>query len=426
MSMTKFERSRSTPRKVLVGIPSKLSERMSGPGIRAWALARALSEFFEVTAATTDPPAPSRDGIRLVPFTRPRLAREIVAHDAVISASVPPYLLPLAPSRPTLVVSDQYDPVDLEVATLQDPTQQRRAVATNLALMDIQLRYADIVLFANSRQRERLEARLNTLARKDQPELIELPFGVGPPPPPAQHRPLRERFAQVRPGDTVVLWWGAAWRWLDPLTAVRAFAGLADTRPDIKLVFTGARTPTREVQAMNATEQARELARELGLLEQTVLFWDDWVPFDRRHELLADADIGLCLHGVTDEAHFSARIRYLDYLWAGLPCILAEGDEISERFAAHGFSTLVAPGSPAAVQDAITHYADNPGSLAQAKIAGAALAAECRWETLAKPLIDALQNSRAKPRTAPALDITRYYTRRLQDKAATAIASHAR
>ena len=412
----------SARQRVLVGVPGKLSARMSGPGIRAWALAQALNEVFDVTAATTDPPAESRNGVRLVPFTRRRLAQEVRAHDVVVSACVPPYLLPLAPARPTLVVSDQYDPVDLEVATLPDSPAQRRAVASNIALMDIQLRYADIVLCANDRQRDRLESRLARIGRNDHPQLIELPFGLGAPPPVASRRPLRERFAQIRPDDTVVLWWGAAWRWLDPQTAVRAFASLADTRPDIKLVFAPARTPTAETQAMNATEQARDLAREIGLVDETVLFWDDWVPFDQRHELLAEADIGLCLHGVTDEAHFSARVRYLDYLWAGLPCILAEGDETGERFAAHGFSTLVTPGSPTAVKEALIRYADNPERLAEAKAASTALAAQYRWEALAQPLIDTLQRHPAKSQNTPqcALNITnhitRYYARRLQDK----------
>jgi glycosyltransferase involved in cell wall biosynthesis len=412
--------SLSSRRRVLVGVPGRLSERMSGPGIRAWSLARALSESFEVTAAVSDPPADRRDGVRLVPFTRPRLAREILAHDAVVSACVPPYLLPLAGVRPTLVVSDQYDPVDLEVATLPDSPATRRTVATNLALMDLHLRYADVVLCANARQKDRIHNQLENLGRAEQPPVIELPFGLGPPPPPPQHQPLRERFPQIRPGDTIVLWWGTAWRWLDPHTAVHALAGLAHTRPDIKLVFV-AHTPNNNHQTMNITEQARDLARDLGLLDQTILFYDDWVPFDQRHEILADADIGLCLHGNTQEAHFSARGRYLDYLWTGLPCILAQGDETGTRFANHGFATLVPPNNPTSVQNAITHYTNHPTALTNAKTASTTLATQYRWETLTQPLTTTLQHPTPTPHTPKHTlhitnHITRYYTRRLHDK----------
>jgi len=406
--------------RVLVGVPGKLGERMNGPAIRAWAIARALSEHFHVTAAVPDPPAARRDGIRLVPFTRRRLAREVLAHDAVLSACVPPYLFPLAKVRPTLVISDQYDPVDLEVATLPDSAGTRRTVDTNLALMELQLRYADIVLCANPRQKDRLSTRLDTLGRIHPPELIELPFGLGPPPSPSREHPLRERFPQIQPRDTVVLWWGTAWNWLDPQTAIHAFAGLAPSRPDIKLIFaTG--TPSADLQPMNATPRARELARELGVLDKTVLFWEDWIPYDQRHEILADAHIGLCLHGKTDEAHFSARGRYLDYLWAGLPPILAQGDQTSEHFATHGFATLVPPGDHAALQAAITDHADDPQVLARARQASTQLAHEYRWETLAEPLVGVLKHPSSQIHTAPtakpALHIPRYYTRRLHDKA---------
>ncbi|MGO9883653.1 MAG: hypothetical protein ACLPV4_11635, partial [Solirubrobacteraceae bacterium] len=305
--------------------------------------------------AVTDPPADQRDGVRLVPFTRRHLFREVVKHDALISGCVPPYLLPVAAASRTVVVCDQYDPVDLEVETLPDSLVTRRTLASQIAVARLHLRYADVVLCANARQRERIKARLAALGPKaHRPELIELPFGLGAePPPPAGRRPLRERFGQIGDNDTVVLWWGVVWRWLDAETAVRAVAGLADTRPDIKLVFAPARSLGAATEVTNATDRARQLASDLGVLDRTVLFWEDWVPFDRRHELLAEADIGLTLHGVTQEAHFSARVRYLDYLWASLPCILADGDETGTRFATAGFSTLVTPGDEAMVRAAL-------------------------------------------------------------------------
>jgi glycosyltransferase involved in cell wall biosynthesis len=406
-------------RRVLVGVPGKLGARMSGPGIRAWALARALAETFDVTAAVLDPPADYRDGVRLVPFVRRRLLREIVAHDAVISACIPPYLLPVTATRPTLVVSDQYDPVDLEVATLPDSVGKRRALVSALAVTELHLRYADVILCANARQRGRIHAQLEALGRKDEPELIELPFGLDEPPPTPRRRPLREHFPEIRDGDTVVLWWGIIWRWLDAQTAVRALAGLADNRPDIKLVLV---TPGADFEAMNATERARDLARELGVLDRTVLFWEDWVPFDQRHEVLADADIGLTLHGATEEAHFAARVRYLDYLWAGLPCVLAEGDETGARFAAAGFSTIVRPGDDAAVRAALIRFADDLDALAHARKAGVALSREYRWETLAQQeLVGILERHtpRAEASRSPkrALRVSGYYRRRLHDKA---------
>jgi glycosyltransferase involved in cell wall biosynthesis len=394
---------------------------MSGPGIRAWAIARALSTSFDVTAAVEEPPAESREGIRLVPFTRRHLIEQVKDQHAVISSCVPPYLLPLAATGSTLVVADKYDPVDLEVGALTDSLQIRRALATERAVTELHLLYSDIVLCANERQRERIEARIRGLGRdQDGPELIELPFGLGDPPPPPRGRPLRERFTQIAEGDTVVLWWGVVWKWLDAETAVRAVAGLADQRPDIKLVFAPARTLGAAAEATNATEQARNLARDLGVLDRTVLFWDDWVPFADRHELLAEADIGLSLHSATAEAHFSARVRYLDYLWAGLPCVLAEGDETGERFQAAGFASLVPPEDVTAVQTELTRLADDRDALACARKASLALADSYRWETLVAPLAATLDGNPAAAPGKPAgraLRVGRYYARRAVDKA---------
>jgi glycosyltransferase involved in cell wall biosynthesis len=414
--------------RILIAVPGKLTGRMSGPVIRYWALARALSESFDVTMAVTDPPAHQRDGIRLVPFVRRQLLREVMKHDALISGSVPPYLLPMAAASSTVVVCDQYDPVDLEVASLPTTLGTRRTLGSHLALTQLYLRHADVILCANARQRERILAQPAALGRKDhKQELIELPFGLGEPPPPAGRRPLRERFPQIGADDTIVLWWGVVWQWLDADTAVHAFAGLADTRPDIKLVFA---SPPRGLagatDATNATEHARQLADELGVLDRTVLFWEDWVPFHQRHELLAEADIGLTLHGVTQEAHYSARSRYLDYLWASLPCILADGDETGTRFAEAGFSTLVTPGDDAMVRAAVIRLADDRAALGCARDAATALTREYRWETLAKPLTQALGrralerrmlNGDASLTVERMLDILPYYARRFVDKA---------
>src|SRR5690606_8494827 len=102
-------------------------------------------------------------------------------------------------------------------------------------------------------------------------------------------------------------------------TAIRAVAQVARDRPDVKLVITAGRAPAGQDERFAATEEARALARELGVLDRHVLFVDDWIPYDTRHEVLADADIGLTLPRDAAEARLAARARYLDYLWAGLP-----------------------------------------------------------------------------------------------------------
>jgi hypothetical protein len=150
-----------------------------------------------------------------------------------------------------------------------------------------------------------------------------------------------------------------------------------------------------------------------------VLFWDDWIPYAQRHEFLAEADIGLTLHGMDEEAHLAARVRYLDYLWAELPCILAAGDDTGARFADAGFATLVQAGEPAGVRDALLSLAGDRGALERAREAAVSLADEFRWPALTEPLARALVERTPVPHGGAASRLTLrlggYYARRAAD-----------
>src|SRR3954452_1880201 len=82
----------------------------------------------------------------------------------------------------------------------------------------------------------------------------------------------------------------------------------------------------------------------MGLLGESVFFLDEWVPQDERHHYLLEADVGLTLHRDTAETAVAARGRYMDYVWAGLPCVLGAGDVLADRFAEAGFAATVASG----------------------------------------------------------------------------------
>ena len=127
------------------------------------------------------------------------------------------------------------------------------------------------------------------------------------------------------------------------------------------------------------TEEVRELARRRGLLDRNVFFLDEWVPFDERDRYLADADVGITLHADTPEASIAARARYMDYVWASLPTVLAAGDEIADRLAAAGAAVLVPPHDPAATAAALEQLLADPDRLASARAACRVVADEFRW-----------------------------------------------
>jgi glycosyltransferase involved in cell wall biosynthesis len=403
--------------RVLVLATGALGDRLSGPEIRAVRLAKAISSEHEVTLMAPGGGGEERDGMVVLPFSRRRLIREARRNDVLMAAVVPPFALMLKRWLGVAAISDQYDPVELELGTLTSGAG--RASATARAARRLQLHCADLVLCAGRLQRELLEAELESIGDAVQPPLCTVPFGIDGKPPPRRGNPLRERFPQIAADDKIVLWWGSLWRWLDAETAIRAVASIADSRPDVKLVFTAGPTPNGDIERHSVVEAARGRAAQLGVVDRTVLFLDEWIPYERRGDYLQEADLGLTLHRDTEEAPLAARARYMDYLWAGLPCVLGAGDETADRFSAAGFAKLVEPGSPEQAADAILSRLRGPVQT-RARLAGGALAEEFRWHRLAAPLLSALREiepGAAPERPARFRRTTSYYLRRLVDRA---------
>jgi glycosyltransferase involved in cell wall biosynthesis len=409
-------------RRTLVLVPGALGERLTGPEIRAWEFAKALALDRDVTAVAQGGVAQSgasgeRDGVRIVPWSRRAIVREALRHDVVISICLPPYLLALAPLHRPLMVSDQYDPLERELATLTSSSYRERELSSRSAIRALQLRHADLILCAGTRQREEIVRAAGALDAGGTPSTpVVVPFGLPDPPARSGRRPLRERFPQIGERDTVVLWWGSVWRWLDAETAIRACARIARTRGDVKLVITAGRAPNRKTDRFSATEQARALAAELGVLGESVLFLDEWIPYEERHHYLQDADIGLTLNRDAAEAELAARVRYMDYLWAGLPCVLGRGDEIAAELEAGGFATLIDEGDEQALVAALLGLADNPRALERAREHGRRLARERQWSAVGATLREAIDGA---SRRHSAAGVTRvsgasaYYARRL-------------
>jgi glycosyltransferase involved in cell wall biosynthesis len=411
--------------RILAGVGGGTGSRISGPEIRGWALARALGERHDVTVAVHEPGPRELDGHRLVPFTRRRMVREARRHDAVIAPAIPPYLYAALRGSSTIAVADQYDPVALELSVFTDQPGIARELEARRLIREVQLRFADVIVCAGAAQRELLLGELDALSRRRAapPTVVNVPFGLGEPPPPSAARPLRAAIPQIGPEDPVVLWWGKVWKWFDARTALEAFALVVERRPDARLVISAGKAPNAKFDLSETTEEARALSRQLGLLDRSVFFLDEWTPYDRRHEYIDDADIGLTLHADSPEAPFAARARYLDYLWCALPCVLARGDEVAERFADAGFAHVVPPGDREATAAAILRLIEQPEARAAARQAGRRLADEYRWQRLVEPLAQAIEERAASPAGASADGLApvigHYYMRRTVDQAAS-------
>lgn len=411
--------------KVLVYATGPLGQRLAGPEIRALQFARALSSDYQVRLMAQRPDACVHEGFPVVPSSREQLIREAIRNDIIVSPCLPPYLFVLKSLLGFAAVSDKYDPHDVELVAAGADRHERELRLRRLS-MAVDLRCADVVLCAGDHQRKNLIHAGRELERPGHPldfDPVVVPFGIPDPVPPSDRRPLRQHFPQIRDDDKIVLWWGAVWKWLDAETPIRAFAALASSRPDLKLVITAGTPPNPNNQRFDAVTDARELARQLGVIDRNVLFLDEWIPYDQRWDYLHEADLGLTLHRSAAEAELAVRSRYMDYLSAALPCVLGRGDQTAAEFEAAGFATLVDHPSPESLAEIITALLDDGPGLTAAADAGKRLAAGSHVEVAAERLRAAVALACCKGAVQPGargLALARaaglYYARKLADE----------
>lgn len=133
--------------RILLAVQGGVGPRVTGPEIRGWEMARALGERHEVTLVVESPPSRTRDGHRLIPFTRRALIREGRRHDAVIAPILPPYLFTALRGTSTIMVSDQYDPIHIELSVFEGVQPGiARVLGSQRMVREVQLNFADVVV----------------------------------------------------------------------------------------------------------------------------------------------------------------------------------------------------------------------------------------------------------------------------------------
>lgn len=349
-------------RRVLLVTGDPIGARMAGPAIRVWNMGLQLlargHEVRVVTTATSErdespfPVHAVRRGDDRAFRPHERWAEVIVFQGHALSQFT------TLRRSDRVLVADVYDPMHLEMLEqgreLPRATWDLRVAQARDSLND-QLRRADVVLCASERQRLFYLGHLAALGRispatyegdDDLRRLIDLaPFGFDPEP------PVAGPSMRTDPGERILIWGGGVYSWFDPLTLIRAVAAVAQRRPQTKLFFLGTRHPG--VDEMGIVRESFDLARDLGVEGTAVVFNDTWVPYDERGAYLLAADAGVSTHHVHLETTFAFRTRILDYLWAGLPMVVTEGDGFADLVRDEGLGIVVPAEDAEALERAI-------------------------------------------------------------------------
>jgi hypothetical protein len=390
-----------------------VGRQMAGPGIRYFHLARVLSQEFEVRLAAPDEMRASvpDHGFRVVQYTRRKWASvapwvnwaEIVVFPSDIASDFPQ----LSEADAFLVV-DGYDPLLAEWLALnpsQVPQEQDAQWRQRMRDLGQQYLMGDFFLCASERQRDwwlgALEAngRVNPYTFGDDPSFRRLidavPFGLPKERPLSSEGVLRRIWPAIAPEDKVVLWGGGLWPWLDPLTAIRAMARVWKHRQDVRLIFPGTKHPNPWMEGIPThSEEARQMARRLGLADKGV-FFGEWIPYGEWANVLLESDVALALHYDTLETRLAFRSRMLDYIWAELPIVATRGDATSDLVEAYHLGTVVDFEDVDGVAEAIL------GLLELSQDALREQFAEARetltWEHAAQPLVEFCRHPRRAP-----------------------------
>lgn len=377
-----------------------VGDRMAGTGIRSWELARVLARSHDITLVAPQPIEVAPPGVTVGDYRwgdqaslRAWLDTDVVVANGFVLLEHPDLARIAQP-----LALDLYDPVLLENLELwRDRDARDEQNARDHALLQRQLAAGDFLMCATERQRDLLVGALMSAGRitptlTDHDPLLRglidvVPFGLSADPPRHTHPMLRGVIPGIGADDPIILWTGGLWDWLDPHTLVDAMSAVVARHPNARLVFLAGQHPGA-ITPMRAPTTTRQRAVERGLLDTHIFFYDSWVPYDERANVLLEADIAVSLHHPHLETAYAAvRSRFLDHLWAGLPSVVADGDAAADLVRTHALGGVVPPGDATATATALVALLDDSDRRADAARNARALAQRFTWDEQARPLV---------------------------------------
>ncbi len=379
--------------------PEPVRRLTAGVGTRFVALARVLvGAGHRVTLAIPNDPAESElrcDGLTVVNALPDGLGAAAGGHDWVLlHGHLGNHYLCQRDDLP--VVVDLYDPFLVENLHYHAKLGLE-PYRTDHATWRLQLGRGDLFLCSSAEQRLfylgwlGALGRLHPLAHAADPTLeqliVELPFGTpeeAPPPP-----PTRAAAAAGVADDAPVLYFGGLYDWYDPEVVLAALPRLREADPRTVVVF--ADHPHPDLTPQSVWARTRRAARQRGWLGDAVRF-EPWRPFERRFELPQVAD-----HRPGLETTLSLRTRLVDLLWLGVPVVATAGGTMSRVVEEVGAGTVVPPGDPEALADAVLQLLGDRSRRQRAAEAGRGWAAGRTWSALARPLLEFAAAPRRDP-----------------------------
>ena len=389
---------------VSVLAPEPIRPRMAGMGIRALELARAIGREFDVRLLVPNDPSEAEEvtaGVPVVSATDLGRAAE-GSQVAVVSGHAANSWFHQVPDVP--VVADLYDPFPIEnlhyARSLGEETARHDRDTLQLALAR-----ADFFLCASPEQRLFYAGALFAAGRigpanfPDDPSLADLvavvPFGA-PDGDAAGDRAAGRRALSVPDGGPLVLF-GGIYDWNDPALLLEAWPAVLRAEPRASLLFL--ESPNPETTPQRVYGEALRRARAIDPDGASIRF-SPWVPYDRRADLYAAADLLVSISSDGLESDVAYRTRLLDAAWGGLTSVSIAGGTLARELEGAGAGRRVERSSDA-LASAIVDVLRNPDRRAAEARDARRFAAERKWEIVARPLLSWCRRARLDPLRQP-------------------------
>jgi GT2 family glycosyltransferase len=393
-------------RHVLIVSSDKIGKKMSGPAIRSYEFAKALSSTCEVDLASCGYCDIQPEGFNVFEYTYENTEELISAcincDIVLIQGFIMEFCKDFAKIAKTkYMIVDLYDPYvieNVEIFKDHDMKTRRDSFEFSSKTLNNQLKDGDFFIAANEKQKDYWLGMLSAFYRIS-PEVYDItknpgsivgnvPFGISNAAPVHNKKVLKGVWPGIKDDDSVLIWGGGVWNWFDPLTLIKAVKRISETRDNVKLFFLGVKSPNPAVPEMQMLNDAVTLSKELGIYDKYVFFNFGWVDYIERQNYLLEADIGVSCHFDTLETRLSFRTRILDYLWCSLPIICTKGDYFSELVEKEAIGYSVEFQNEMKLAEAITSLLDDRAYYNSCREKIAIVSEKYKWNVVTQPLID--------------------------------------
>ncbi len=238
------------------------------------------------------------------------------------------------------IVQDISCPRHLEVIYEKNPLRERIENYFQIVNMFIPriLRQADFLICGSPRQKDMWIGFMsalgllgnNTVLGENLDFIEVVPYGVSDEKCPASP-PLEDETLKIG-------WFGSMWDWYDPFPMLKAVRRLIDEGYGLRYFSTPLTAPSGEEPRIAL--RFKEMVKDLDL-ESVVSFSKERYPYDKRWKFFNQVNVGVISASETLEDIYSIRVRFFDYVWAGVPVIVSGKGYVSDIVKDYGIGLVI-------------------------------------------------------------------------------------